>query len=77
MIRRLSSPPFLVSDLTAKTARRLGRSFDEHQELNASNIPVRRVGRPEDIAHTTSYLASDGAGYVTGRVIHVAGSPQG
>ncbi|MFD0556007.1 3-oxoacyl-[acyl-carrier protein] reductase [Stackebrandtia endophytica] len=71
------APGFIVSDMTAKTARRLGRSFDEHQEINAADIPVRRVGRPEDIAHTTSFLASDGAGYVTGQVIYVAGGPRG
>lgn len=70
------APGFVASDMTAKTARRLGRDVDEHQRLAAASIPVRRVGRPEDIAHTTSFLASDGAGYVSGQVIYVAGGPQ-
>jgi len=38
---------------------------------------VRRVGYREDIAHTASFLVSEGAGYVTGQVIYVAGSPRG
>jgi NAD(P)-dependent dehydrogenase (short-subunit alcohol dehydrogenase family) len=36
-----------------------------------------RVGQPEDIAHAVSYLTSEGAGYVTGQILYVAGSPVG
>jgi 3-oxoacyl-[acyl-carrier protein] reductase len=71
------APGFVVSDMTAKTARRLGREFEEHQKIAAASIPVRRVGRPEDIAHATSFLASDGAGFVTGQVLYVSGGPEG
>ncbi len=71
------APGFVVSDMTAKTARRLGREFEEHQRRAAASIPVRRVGRPEDIAHATSFLASDGAGFVTGQVLYVSGGPEG
>jgi 3-oxoacyl-[acyl-carrier protein] reductase len=63
--------------MTAATARRLGRSVEEHQRLAAVALPVRRVGQPEDIAHAVSYLTSDGAGYVTGQILYVAGSPVG
>ena len=38
-------------------------------------VPVRRVGRPEDVAHTASFLASEAAGFVSGQVIYVAGGP--
>ncbi|HEY2504966.1 MAG TPA: SDR family oxidoreductase, partial [Streptosporangiaceae bacterium] len=41
----------------------------------AANIPVRRVGVPDDVANLISFLASDGAGYVSGQVIYVAGGP--
>jgi 3-oxoacyl-[acyl-carrier protein] reductase len=34
------------------------------------------VGRPEDIAHTISYLVSEGASFVSGQVIYVAGGPR-
>jgi len=34
-------------------------------------IPLRRFGRPEEIAETALFLLSDGAGYITGQVVHV------
>ncbi|RIQ20643.1 SDR family NAD(P)-dependent oxidoreductase [Jiangella rhizosphaerae] len=71
------APGFIVSDMTAASAQRLGRTFEEHQRIAAESIPVGRVGRPEDIAHTASYLVSPEAGFVTGQVIHVAGGPVG
>lgn len=67
------APGFVVSDMTRVAARRRGRSFEEHQRIVAQSIPVGRVGQPEDIAHTASYLVSPGAGFVTGQVIYVSG----
>jgi 3-oxoacyl-[acyl-carrier protein] reductase len=69
------APGFIVSDMTRTSARRRGRAFEEHQRLAAQSIPVGRVGQPEDIAHTASFLASPGAGFVSGQVIYVAGGP--
>ncbi|MET7807933.1 SDR family NAD(P)-dependent oxidoreductase [Micromonospora chersina] len=68
-------PGFVVSEMTRIGAQRRGRSFDEHQRIVAETIPVGRVGQPEDIAHTASYLVSEGAGFVSGQVIYVAGGP--
>ena len=34
---------------------------------------MRRAGTPEDIAHATSFLVSEGASYVTGQIIGVNG----
>ena len=39
----------------------------------AAAMPMKRAGRPEDIAHAVAYLASDGAGYVTGQTLSVNG----
>jgi 2-hydroxycyclohexanecarboxyl-CoA dehydrogenase len=39
----------------------------------AANIPVRRIGRPEDIAATCSFLVSEEAGYITGQIVGVNG----
>ena len=47
----------------------LGGSVEHH----AAQTPIRRPGRPEDIANACAFLASDEAGYVTGQVIGVNG----
>jgi NAD(P)-dependent dehydrogenase (short-subunit alcohol dehydrogenase family) len=70
------APGFIVTDMTAHTAQRLGVDFEDMQKAAATTIPVGRVGRPEDIAHTVSYLVSDGASFVSGQVIYVAGGPK-
>ncbi|WP_066944270.1 SDR family NAD(P)-dependent oxidoreductase [Streptomyces lushanensis] len=69
------APGFVVSDMTRASARRLGLSFEEFQRRAVRSIPVGRVGRPEDIAHTASYLVHPAAGFVSGQVIYVAGGP--
>jgi 3-oxoacyl-[acyl-carrier protein] reductase len=69
------APGFIVTDMTAATAARLGMEFEAFQQAAASRIPVRRVGQPEDIAHVASFLASEAAGFVSGQVIYVAGGP--
>jgi 3-oxoacyl-[acyl-carrier protein] reductase len=55
---------------------RMGVTFDEYVERATANIPVGRVGRPEDIAHVVSFLVSEGAGFVSGQVIYAAGGPR-
>ncbi|MCK9902411.1 short-chain dehydrogenase [Parafrankia colletiae] len=47
----------------------LGGTVDHHADLT----PVRRPGRPEDIANAASFLISEEAGYITGQVIGVNG----
>jgi len=69
------APGFIVTDMTAATAARIGMDFGEFQQVAATQIPVRRVGQPEDVAHVASFLASEGAGFVSGQVIYVAGGP--
>jgi 3-oxoacyl-[acyl-carrier protein] reductase len=69
------APGFIATDMTAATAARVGMDFDDFQQAAAARIPVRRVGQPEDVAHTASFLASEGAGFVSGQVIYVAGGP--
>jgi 3-oxoacyl-[acyl-carrier protein] reductase len=69
------APGFIVTDMTAATAARIGMAFDDFQAAAASQIPVRRVGQAEDVAHVVSFLCSEGAGFVSGQVIYVAGGP--
>jgi len=69
------APGFIVTDMTAATAARIGMSFDDFQQMAASQVPVRRIGQVEDVAHVISFLCSEGAGFVSGQVIYVAGGP--
>ena len=70
------APGFIQTDMTAATAERIGVPFDDFIKFSAEQIPVARVGQPEDIAHTVSFLVSEGAGFVSGQVIYVAGGPK-
>jgi 3-oxoacyl-[acyl-carrier protein] reductase len=70
------APGFIVTDMTRATAARIGRDWDEYVAERAAGIPVNRAGQPEDIAHTVSFLVSEGAGFVSGQVIYVAGGPR-
>lgn len=70
------APGFIQTDMTAATAERVGVPFDDFIKFSAEQIPVARVGQPEDIAHTASFLCSEGAGFVSGQVIYVAGGPK-
>lgn len=60
------APGFIATDMTAD----LGD--DAHAKLT-SQIPLGRLGQPEDIAAAVLFLASDSAGYITGQVLHVNG----
>ncbi len=60
------APGFIETDMTAE----LGD--DAHARLTAQ-VPLGRLGQPDDIAAVVCFLAGDGAGYITGQVLHVNG----
>jgi 3-oxoacyl-[acyl-carrier protein] reductase len=70
------APGFIQTEMTKATAERLGVSFEDFITHSAAQIPVQRVGQPEDIAATVAFLCSEDAGFVSGQVIYVAGGPQ-
>jgi 3-oxoacyl-[acyl-carrier protein] reductase len=70
------APGFIATEMTAATAARMGVDFETFKDAAAQQIPVRRVGQPEDIANTAAFFASEGAGFVSGQVIYVAGGPR-
>jgi 3-oxoacyl-[acyl-carrier protein] reductase len=70
------APGFIVSDMTRATAERIGEDWDTYVAARAAQIPVARAGEAEDIAHTVSFFVSEGAGFVSGQVIYVAGGPK-
>ena len=69
------APGFIATEMTAQTAERIGMGFEDFKAAAATQIPVGRVGVPNDIAHTVSFLVSEGAGFVSGQVVYVAGGP--
>jgi 3-oxoacyl-[acyl-carrier protein] reductase len=69
------APGFIQTEMTRSTAERMGVSFEDFIAHSASQIPVQRVGQPEDIAATISFLCSEEAGFVSGQVVYVAGGP--
>ncbi|MBW0275103.1 beta-ketoacyl-ACP reductase [Nocardia sp. MH4] len=70
------APGFIETEMTAATAARVGVDFEAFKQAAAAQIPVNRVGTPADIANTASFFVSEGAGFVSGQVIYVAGGPK-
>jgi 3-oxoacyl-[acyl-carrier protein] reductase len=70
------APGFIQTEMTKATAERMGVPFDAFIEAAAKEIPVRRVGQPEDIANLVSFLVSEPAGFVSGQVVYAAGGPR-
>ncbi len=60
------APGFIETDMTAKLPEEVKKEW-------AEKIPLRRAGKPEDVANMAIFLASDMASYVTGQVITVCG----
>jgi len=70
------APGFIETDMTKATAARMKMSFDEFVAGAAAEIPVGRIGQPDDIAAAVSFLVSEEAGFISGQVIYVAGGPK-
>jgi len=70
------APGFIETEMTVATAVRIGMPFEEFKAAAAVEIPVARVGTPDDIAHAASFFVSDAAGFVSGQILYVAGGPK-
>lgn len=70
------APGFIETEMTRATAARTGADFDEWKRLAEQEIPLRRIGVPDDIAGVVSALCGEDMSYVTGQVIYVAGGPR-
>lgn len=60
------APGFVQTDMTKVLS-------DEQKENISANIPLKRMGTPEDIAKAVKFLASEDSSYITGQVLHVDG----
>jgi len=60
------APGFIDTDMTRELS-------DDIKNALLSSIPLSRLGEAKEIAHTVAFLASAGAGYITGETLHVNG----
>jgi 3-oxoacyl-[acyl-carrier protein] reductase len=60
------APGFIETDMTNQLK-------PEYRDILIERIPLKRIGKPADIAHAVAFLASDAAGYITGQTLHVNG----
>ena len=60
------APGFIDTDMTRALP-------DAQREALLGQIPLNRLGQPEEIANAVAFLAANGAGYITGETIHVNG----
>ncbi|MGH7765274.1 MAG: 3-oxoacyl-ACP reductase FabG [Candidatus Dormibacteraceae bacterium] len=69
------APGFVDTRMTRATAERVGVDYEAFKLGAASQIPLRRVGRPEDIAAVIAFLCSEESSFVSGQTIYVRGGP--
>jgi 3-oxoacyl-[acyl-carrier protein] reductase len=69
------APGFVETRMTRATAERMGMDYETFKLGAASQIPLRRVGLPEDIASVIGFLCSEESSFVSGQTIYVRGGP--
>ncbi|OLB96151.1 MAG: SDR family oxidoreductase [Chloroflexi bacterium] len=69
------APGFVETRMTRATAERMGIDFETFKQGAALQIPLGRIGQPEDIASVIAFLCSDESSFVSGQTIYVRGGP--
>lgn len=62
-----------ITSLFSETAKETGQTMDDIEKASAQNIPLKRIGEPEELAALIAFLASERASYMTGVAIQVDG----
>ena len=70
------APGFVETEMTRAVATKMGMEFEDFVAERAKLIPVGRSGKPEDIAASILFFASEEAGFVSGQVLYAAGGPR-
>jgi len=70
------APGYVDTEMTRAVARRLGKDPEAYRAERAAAIPVRRAGRPEDIAWLVHFLCSERASYVSGQIVYACAGPE-
>ncbi|MBB5498870.1 SDR family NAD(P)-dependent oxidoreductase [Paraburkholderia sp. MM5384-R2] len=66
------APGFMETEMVQALA-----TYESIKERAVAAQPIKRVGRPEDIADAVAFLASERAGFISGEVLHVTGGRYG
>ncbi|MDP2918895.1 MAG: 3-oxoacyl-ACP reductase FabG [Dehalococcoidia bacterium] len=69
------APDYIDTELLRNIVKEEGMYIDDYRRFATAQIPLRRMGTPEDVAGVVQFLASDDAAFVTGQVIQVKGGP--
>ncbi len=69
------APGYVETRMTRGIAERTGRDWDELKAEIAKDIPLGRIGQPEDIASAIAFLAGEDASWISGQVLYVRGGP--
>ena len=69
------APGFVETRMTRATAERMGMEYASFKLGAASQIPLRRVGQPEDIANVIAFLCSEESSFISGQNLYVRGGP--
>jgi 3-oxoacyl-[acyl-carrier protein] reductase len=69
------APDFVDTMMTRELAKRKGLYLSDVEKFTIAQVPLRRMGTPDDVANVVLFLVSDEASFVSGQVIYVKGGP--
>ena len=69
------APDFVDTMMTRELAKRKGLYLSDVEKFTIAQVPLRRMGTPDDVANVVLFLVSDEASFVSGQIIEVKGGP--
>jgi 3-oxoacyl-[acyl-carrier protein] reductase len=69
------APDFIDTEMTRASARSEGLYLDDLKKFGAAGIPLKRLGKPSDVANLAAFLLSDDSSFITGQIISIKGGP--
>ncbi len=69
------APDFIDTEMTRNMARGVGLYLDDFKRFALAQIPLRRIGTPQDVASVVLFLVCDESSFISGQVIYVRGGP--